>query len=348
MPDSPGFWDSLSNGYAFVKGKVSEGATWTEKRVTQTADNIQNQLDQTDPVGSAEFGLVRGASGVLYNAAKGTVGTVVDVGEAAGAGAKWIYNNPQQAWQTTQDAALYANDVMSDPNKMLALAQQGGGLVYTKLAGLTKQQWEEFKGDIANANTPGEMGQVEGKWATKLALTVYAVRSAIQGLKAICEGEAAVTLEKNPAGNVPKGDSGAGAADQASEAATKGSEAPAPSTANQQGLQLRANSRLDGDEILTGQRLAQQEGLQLTESEHIGAEYVDTAGKSYDAMGTPKAYEYFNQKQFQSAIDDHILKSNHFTAIDLTGASPDQATIIKNYVGTLDKAKQAKVIFVGQ
>jgi len=214
VPDSPGFWDSLSNGYSYVKGKVSEGATWTENRVSQTADSIQKQLDQTDPVGSAEFGILRGAGGVLYGAAKGTVGTVVDLGEAGVAGAKWVYNNPQQAWQNTTDAAAYVDDLMSDPNKMLALAQQGGGLVYTKLAGLTKQQWEEFKGDIAAANTPGEMGQVAGKWAAKLGLTVYAVRSAIQGLKAICEGGAAAAAEEGGAAKSLKGAAGdEGAAD---------------------------------------------------------------------------------------------------------------------------------------
>ncbi len=200
MADSSGFWAKLAAGYAYVKGKVSAGTGWGEKRVTEAADTLQNQLDKSDDLGGALlFGVARGASGAVYDAAKGTVETVVDVAEAGGAGAKWVYDNPEKAWQNAASLADSAGDVLSNPGKIAALAKEGGDLVYTKLAGLTSEQWQEFKGEVQSAETPGEIGQVAGKWAAKLGMTVYAVRSAIRALKLICEGSAVAVEEASVA-----------------------------------------------------------------------------------------------------------------------------------------------------
>ena len=57
-------------------------------------------------------------------------------------------------------------------------------------------------------------------------------------------------------------------------------------------------------------RLAQQTKTGLAESIHVGAEFVDAGGKTYDAMGGGKAFQHFGDgKAFLSSITNHILKS---------------------------------------
>jgi RHS repeat-associated protein len=109
---------------------------------------------------------------------------------------------------------------------------------------------------------------------------------------------------------------------------------------------LGAASRLSLAEISTGERLAAQAGLHLTESAHIGAEFVDSAGKTYDAMGQPAAYSHWNQNQFFNSIGDHLNKSVDYVAIDLKGASRDQISAIKTYVGGLAKEAQTRIKYV--
>jgi len=50
----------------------------------------------------------------------------------------------------------------------------------------------------------------------------------------------------------------------------------------------------------------------------IGAEFVDSAGKTYDAMGGGKAFQYFgNGSQFFKSIANHVNK-----AVDVVGGWP--------------------------
>lgn len=105
-------------------------------------------------------------------------------------------------------------------------------------------------------------------------------------------------------------------------------------------------ARLSATEISTGERFAAQEGLQLKVGAHIGEEFVDSAGKTYDAMGQPNAYKFRNPKQFFSSIMDHVNKSNDHTIIDLKGASADQIKQIQTYVGTLTKEQQGTIRYV--
>jgi RHS repeat-associated protein len=105
-------------------------------------------------------------------------------------------------------------------------------------------------------------------------------------------------------------------------------------------------ARLSAAEISTGERFAAQEGLQLKVGAHVGEEFVDSAGKTYDAMGQPNAYKFWNPKQFFSSIMDHVNKSNDYTIIDLKGASADQIKQIQTYVGTLTKEQQGTIRYV--
>ena len=105
-------------------------------------------------------------------------------------------------------------------------------------------------------------------------------------------------------------------------------------------------SRLSPDELATGRRLEAQLGRPLKESPHVGAEFVDDLGRSYDALGTSKASQFWNEKQFVNSIDGHLLKSNNFTVIDLTGFTQAQIAAVKNHLATLTPEQLARIITI--
>jgi hypothetical protein len=131
----------------------------------------------------------------------------------------------------------------------------------------------------------------------------------------------------------------AAAAKKAADAA-KRSKAPVKSGLSNAG-------RLSAEELATGQRLEAQLGKSLKESPHVGAEFVDDLGRSYDALGTPKASQFWNEKQFLNSIDGHLLKSNNFTVIDLTGFTPAQIAAVNKHLATLTPAQLARIIKIG-
>ena len=105
--------------------------------------------------------------------------------------------------------------------------------------------------------------------------------------------------------------------------------------------------RLTEAEQATAGRLMELLGIELQESSHIGAEYVDALGRTYDALGTPAASQFWNAEQFTNSIASHLLKSNDFTVIDLTGFTSGQIAEVNAYLGTLSDAQLARIIKVG-
>ena len=105
-------------------------------------------------------------------------------------------------------------------------------------------------------------------------------------------------------------------------------------------------TRLSADELATGQRLEAQLGKSLKESIHLGADYVDDLGRSYDALGgfDPK---FFNEKRFLLQIDKHLRKSNDFTVIDLTGFSQAQIDAVRRHLLTLSQEQIKSIIQIG-
>jgi hypothetical protein len=83
------------------------------------------------------------------------------------------------------------------------------------------------------------------------------------------------------------------------------------------------------------------------ESPHVGAEYVDDLGRSYDALGMPAASKYWNERQFLASINSHLLKSNDFTVVDLTGFTSEQVGAVSGYVNSLSSELQARIIRIG-
>jgi hypothetical protein len=105
--------------------------------------------------------------------------------------------------------------------------------------------------------------------------------------------------------------------------------------------------RLSKAEQATAERLQQKLGVKLEESPHAGAEYVDDLGRTYDAVGSPEASKFWNKKEFLKSIDRHLMKSNDFTVIDLTGFTPEQVVAVRAHLDSLPSTQQAKIIRIG-
>jgi hypothetical protein len=88
-------------------------------------------------------------------------------------------------------------------------------------------------------------------------------------------------------------------------------------------------------------------GRTFKESPHAGAEYVDDLGRSYDALGRPEASQFWDEGSFLDSIDTHLLKSNHYTVVDLTYFTPDQIATVRAYIDALPAKQQAKIVRIG-
>lgn len=105
--------------------------------------------------------------------------------------------------------------------------------------------------------------------------------------------------------------------------------------------------RLTEVEQATAARLQAQTGLKLRESPHVGAEYVDQLGRTYDALGNPRAAQFWNEAQFTRSIDAHLRKSVDFTVIDLTEFKPEQINAVRTYINGLPNTAQSRIIRIG-
>src|SRR5437016_867385 len=98
--------------------------------------------------------------------------------------------------------------------------------------------------------------------------------------------------------------------------------------------------RLTEGEETTAARLKQVPELwerDFWTSEHKGADYIDDLGRSFDATGIPAASENWNEEKFLDNIARHLLKSNDYTVIDLTGFTPEQIGAVNRYLDTVDE-----------
>lgn len=113
---------------------------------------------------------------------------------------------------------------------------------------------------------------------------------------------------------------------------------------------IEGAERLTAAEQATASRLMQHPdfaGRTFIESAHLGAEYVDDLGRSFDALGNPAASQYWNEREFLSSINTHLLKSNEFTVIDLTGFTSSQVQAVTGYVNSLSANAQARIVRLG-
>ena len=109
-------------------------------------------------------------------------------------------------------------------------------------------------------------------------------------------------------------------------------------------------TRLDPAEQATAGRLMQHPdfaGRTFEESPHVGAEYIDDLGRSYDAVGRPQASQFWDEQTFLDSIDVHLLKSNHYTVIDLTQFTPEQVAAVRAHIDRLPAKQQARIVRIG-
>jgi hypothetical protein len=109
---------------------------------------------------------------------------------------------------------------------------------------------------------------------------------------------------------------------------------------------------LSAAEEATGQRLmaaSEYRGGVLSQSPHVGADFVDQNGTTYDAIGQPGGYSHWNQDQFLSALDEHVnYPKGDYTVLDLTGASSSQMDVIFSHIdSTYTSEQRATIIIVG-
>jgi hypothetical protein len=258
----------------------------------------------------------------------------------------------KQAHDQCEELMREVMKAVKNPKMFLGKAKDHYLKLYT-------EKWTQFQSLVGQTNLTSkfEAGKIFGEVLLDVLMLVMTVAGAAEAAARLAgEVPELMKLAGNLKGvlRLKPGAAGLGGATADLDAAEAAGEAAetSPKTIIEHSpgsMTTRGSlSRLTPEEVQTGERLASQTGLQLTESPHIGAEFVDTAGKTYDAMGRPRAYQFFNQTEFLGAIDDHLLKSNNFTVIDLTGASENQVQIIQNYVDGLSKTLRDKIIFVGQ
>ena len=82
---------------------------------------------------------------------------------------------------------------------------------------------------------------------------------------------------------------------------------------------------------------------------NAGEDFVDSNGVTYDAIGTPNAYQYWNENKFLDALQGHLYrKSADYTVLDLTGASSSQIDSIfsamDEWEGTMGAARSPAII----
>src|SRR6266511_2743620 len=109
-------------------------------------------------------------------------------------------------------------------------------------------------------------------------------------------------------------------------------------------------TRLDAAEQATAGRLMQHPdfaGRTFKESPNVGAEYIDDLGRCYDAVGRPQASQFWDEQTFLDSIDVHLLKSNHYTVIDLTQFTPEQVAAVRAHIDRLPAKQQARIVRIG-
>jgi hypothetical protein len=78
-----------------------------------------------------------------------------------------------------------------------------------------------------------------------------------------------------------------------------------------------------------------------------GGRQLLAAGGLGNALGDTIASRFWDEQQFLGSIDSHLLKSNDFTVIDMTGFTQQQIDVVRNHVNGLPQASQAKIIRIG-
>jgi hypothetical protein len=110
-------------------------------------------------------------------------------------------------------------------------------------------------------------------------------------------------------------------------------------------------TQLEPAEQATAARLMQHPDFAsrtFKESPVPDADYVDDLGRSYDAMGSAEASQFWNKgTKFLKSLDRHVLKSNDYTVVDLTEFTPEQVAAVSAHIDALPEKLKAKIVRIG-
>jgi hypothetical protein len=95
-----------------------------------------------------------------------------------------------------------------------------------------------------------------------------------------------------------------------------------------------------------GRLEAQLPEREFVASDHVGHEVTDTAGRTYDFVGDPRASQFWDGS-FLDSVEGHLLKSNDYTVVDVTGFSPEHVAEVARFLDGLPADSAAKIIKLG-
>jgi len=101
-------------------------------------------------------------------------------------------------------------------------------------------------------------------------------------------------------------------------------------------------------EAATKSRAEQYLNRSLSQSRHVGFDYVDDLGRTYDQMGNAAMIPYWNTQraQFFNQINRHVQKAD-FTIIDLTGFPANIKEDVANHILSLPQPLFDKIVPIG-
>jgi hypothetical protein len=103
--------------------------------------------------------------------------------------------------------------------------------------------------------------------------------------------------------------------------------------------------KLNLSEAQTGMRLQKSLGVELKRSS-AGADYVDTKGRVYDAMGNFQE-RFFNHTSFENSLKDHYLKQGvDKVVVDVTGWSPSGIAKVESMIARQAPANQSRTLLL--
>ena len=122
------------------------------------------------------------------------------------------------------------------------------------------------------------------------------------------------------------------AASEQANAPGKADHGPLANALHQRSLGMDSATGLyRPSEAATATRLEQQLGRRLERDQTGHADWVDSAGRTYDAVG-PVPQQYFDLNSFSKSITGHLLKQGlDRVVVDTTGMTNSQISQIKNY-----------------
>lgn len=107
------------------------------------------------------------------------------------------------------------------------------------------------------------------------------------------------------------------------------------------------NGAKSAAETQTGLKLEQKLGQQITRDPSGAGDWIDKAGKIYDAVGSDLTRRYFgNGKLFFASIKNHLINKTNvdFIVVDIAKLSKRQQRKVVSYINSLQNNLRDRII----